>query len=121
MTAFCSICQKNFPSSEINHIEGVNCCKNCMMGIYLTPLVSQKRLTVATDETKKSADLINHPPHYQGNGLECIQVIEAFGLGFNLGNAIKYILRAEKKASKRDDLLKAEWYINRELNQNGNP
>lgn len=58
---------------------------------------------------------VNHPSHYQGKGLEVIQVIEAFGLGFNLGNAIKYILRAGKKSDLKEDLKKAVWYLTREL------
>ena len=58
---------------------------------------------------------INHPKHYQGNGLEAIDVIEAFGLDFNLGNAIKYILRAGKKNCKNEDLEKALWYITRSI------
>ena len=58
---------------------------------------------------------INHPTHYQGSGLEAIDVIESFSLGFNLGNAIKYILRAGKKGDKLEDLKKANWYISREM------
>jgi len=58
---------------------------------------------------------INHPDHYQGSGLEAIDVIEAFNLDFNLGNAIKYILRAGKKESKIEDLKKAHWYLAREI------
>lgn len=65
-----------------------------------------------TDEMKEKID---HPPHYKGNGLECIQVIEAFNLHFNLGNAVKYILRSGKKGSKEEDLRKAIWYLQREL------
>lgn len=64
-------------------------------------------------------DKVNHPTHYQGNGLEAIDVIEAFGLGFCLGNAIKYILRAGKKGDRREDLEKAIWYLNREISNNG--
>ena len=60
-------------------------------------------------------DNINHPSHYKGRGLECIQVIEAFGLGFCLGNAVKYILRAGKKGCKKEDLQKAIWYLSREV------
>lgn len=60
-------------------------------------------------------DKINHPKHYQGNGLEAIDVIEAFGLDFNLGNAIKYILRAGRKDCKKQDLEKASWYIARSI------
>ena len=60
------------------------------------------------------SDKVNHHSHYQGNGLEVIQVIEAFDLNFNLGNAIKYILRAGKKENLQEGLKKAIWYLNRE-------
>lgn len=63
---------------------------------------------------------VNHPKHYQGNGLEAIQVIEAFALDFNLGNAVKYILRSGKKGEKREDLEKAIWYIRRAMNYDSN-
>jgi hypothetical protein len=58
---------------------------------------------------------VNHPEHYQANGIEAIQVIEGFNLNFNLGNAIKYILRADKKGNKKQDLEKAQWYLKREI------
>jgi len=58
---------------------------------------------------------VNHPEHYQGNGIEVIVVIDYFDLNFNLGNAIKYILRTDKKGFKKKDLSKAVWYLNREL------
>ena len=59
---------------------------------------------------------VDHPDHYQGNRFEVIDIIEDFDLGFNLGNAIKYILRASKKECFETDLKKAIWYIQRELN-----
>lgn len=62
-------------------------------------------------------EAVNHPSHYQGKGMESIQVIEAFELNFCLGNAVKYILRAGKKENKKKDLQKAIWYLNRELEQ----
>jgi len=61
-------------------------------------------------------DEINNPSHYTRlNGVECIQVTENFN--FNLGNAIKYIWRAGHKVGQppQKDLLKAKWYIEREL------
>lgn len=62
------------------------------------------------------SDMVNHPPHYQGaNGLEAIDVIEAFGLGFCLGNTIKYLLRAGRKGDTVEDLKKARWYLDREI------
>lgn len=64
-------------------------------------------------------DNVNHPQHYKGNGLEAIDVIESFGLGFHLGNATKYILRAGRKtANPVEDIKKAIWYLNRFLEKN---
>lgn len=63
------------------------------------------------------SDTVNHPAHYGGadNPYEAIKVIEAWGLGFNLGNAAKYISRAGKKGDALDDLRKASWYLHREI------
>lgn len=67
-------------------------------------------------EEECEIDLVNYPPHYKSeSGLESIDVIEAFELNFNLGNAIKYILRCDKKGNKDQDLNKAIWYLKREL------
>lgn len=64
------------------------------------------------------SDLINHPPHYKaGNGLEAIDVIEGFGLGFHLGNVVKYLLRADRKGAALQDLCKARWYLEREIDR----
>lgn len=63
----------------------------------------------------KLDDPVNHPSHYKAHGMECIDVIEAFELSFNLGNAIKYILRHGKKGNAKQDLEKARWYLDREL------
>ena len=60
-------------------------------------------------------EVVNHPPHYKAGGLEAIDVIEAFGLGFNLGNTAKYILRAGRKGDATTDLEKAAWYLAREI------
>jgi hypothetical protein len=65
-------------------------------------------------------DKVNHPNHYGGefNTYEAIKVIEAWKLGFNLGNTIKYISRAGIKDPEREieDLEKALWYLQREIN-----
>lgn len=60
---------------------------------------------------------VDHPQHYGGadNVYEAIKVIEAWKLGFNLGNTVKYIARAERKAAPIEDLEKAVWYLNREI------
>ena len=71
----------------------------------------------AWEQLLKAQDyLVNSPPHYKSNsGLEAIQVIEAFELGFALGNTVKYILRAGKKGPVLQDLEKARWYLDREI------
>ncbi len=63
------------------------------------------------------SDPVNSPSHYQGNGMEVIDVIKAFGMHreFCLGNAIKYILRAGKKDDELQDLKKARVYLDREI------
>lgn len=58
---------------------------------------------------------VNHPAYYQAGGIEAIDVIEAWGLGFCLGNTVKYIARAGKKGNRLTDLRKAVWYLNREI------
>lgn len=60
-------------------------------------------------------DLINHPPHYTHSSIEPIDVIESWGLGFHLGNALKYIARAGHKDDLVRDLQKARWYIERAI------
>lgn len=60
-------------------------------------------------------DLVNHPPHYTSHpsGVECITITEH--MGFNLGNAIKYIWRSDLKGDSIEDLKKAAWYVEREI------
>lgn len=64
-------------------------------------------------------DKVNHPEHYGGkdNPYEAIKVIEAWNLGFNLGNVVKYVSRAGKKESSKEleDLEKAKWYLDRHI------
>lgn len=60
-------------------------------------------------------DAVNNPAHYQSAaGLEAIDVIDAFGLGFCLGNVVKYVLRHGKK-NGLEDLKKARWYLEHEI------
>lgn len=61
------------------------------------------------------ADAVNHPPHYNSHpsGVECITIVEH--MGFCLGNAIKYIWRADLKGDAVEDLRKARFYIDREI------
>jgi len=60
-------------------------------------------------------DSVNNPKHYTDHpsGIECIQITEH--MGFNLGNALKYIWRCDLKQDAIEDLKKAKWYIEREI------
>lgn len=68
-------------------------------------------------DVKEEDDVVNKPPHYteHPSGIECIQVTEH--MGFNLGNAIKYIWRCDLKKDAIEDLKKAKWYIEREIDK----
>jgi hypothetical protein len=63
----------------------------------------------------KPADNVNHPAHYKAGGIETIDFIEAKGLNYHLGNVVKYISRADHKGDRKENLLKAQWYLNREI------
>lgn len=63
----------------------------------------------------RRSDPVNHPPHYTGHasGVECIQITEH--MNFCRGNAVKYIWRCGEKGDPVQDLKKARWYIDREI------
>jgi len=61
-------------------------------------------------------DPVNNPAHYTVGGIETIDFIEAKKLGYNLGNVVKYLTRADHKGNKLEDLRKAQWYLTREIN-----
>lgn len=66
-------------------------------------------------------DMVNHPPHYTssparcscGQSVECITIVRH--MGFNLGNTVKYIWRADLKHDAIEDLEKAAWYLADEI------
>lgn len=63
----------------------------------------------------KEHDPVNHPKHYTSDpsGVECIDVVEH--RTFNVGNAMKYLWRAGLKGDHVEDLKKARWYVDREI------
>jgi hypothetical protein len=101
-------------------------CVDCFEGskwvdrnIYINNDAS-KPLSEAIKEwvdVKQEDDVVNKPKHYteHPSGIECIQVTEH--MGFNLGNAIKYIWRCDLKKDAIEDLKKAKWYIDREIDK----
>ena len=62
-------------------------------------------------------EMVNHPKHYNMGKYEVIDVIEDWNLGFNLGNTVKYIGRAGHKDNVLQELKKARWYLDREIDR----
>ena len=69
----------------------------------------------------KENDAVNHPAHYKKGKIEVIDIIEDFvkdlpgDEGYRLGNTLKYIFRHPHKAKPIEDLKKASWYLNRNI------
>jgi len=74
----------------------------------------------ALDKIKDRPDPVNHPPHYKTGGVDTIDFIEAKDLNYRLGNVVKYVSRAGKKGDPIEDLKKALWYLDREINAREN-
>lgn len=70
---------------------------------------------IRENDNNKNKEMINHPQHYNMGKYEAIDVIEDWKLNFNLGNTVKYISRAGHKDDIIQDLKKASWYLNREI------
>jgi hypothetical protein len=66
-------------------------------------------------KAKVKSDMVNNPEHYKIGGIETIDFIEAKNFGYNLGNVVKYISRADYKGDRLENLKKAQWYMNREV------
>lgn len=77
-------------------------------GLTLTEVGNDKLRWVKNDP-------VEHPAHYKVGGIETIDFIEAKNLGYNLGNVVKYITRADHKGNKLEDLRKAQWYLTRAI------
>ena len=95
-------------------------CSNALIAIVLRKhkkKVKQSKIIQAVTEVKQALDVVNHPPHYKAGGIETIDFIEAKDLNYRLGNVIKYVARAGKKHTDPvQDLEKALWYLQREIN-----
>lgn len=70
---------------------------------------------MSTKTALTTSDMVNHPSHYtsHASGIECIDVTQH--MNFCLGNAMKYIWRSGMKGSRVEDLKKAIWYLNKEI------
>lgn len=102
----CPNCKDRPPQG---HIGGHNrmVCDHCGRDMEWLP--------VADPEPGPPPDPVNHPPHYNSHpsGVEAITICEH--MNFCIGNAIKYLWRADRKGAPIEDLEKAVWYIRREI------
>jgi len=95
-----------------------NKCRNFIKGDHISPGdVHVACGGVLLERTLNESDPVNHPKNYTGHpsGIECITITEH--MGFNLGNAVKYVWRADLKNDAIEDLKKARWYIDREISK----
>ena len=104
--SLCDGCAGELPNESPNNTHGAN------------PDLNQWIFDTVTGKTTgktKEHDPVNHPSHYTSHpsGIETIQITEC--MNFCLGNAIKYIMRCEHKDNKKQDIEKAIWYLQREL------
>jgi hypothetical protein len=79
------------------------------------PLSFKVATPISFTPTKSLDDMVNSPPHYTTGGIGTIDFIEAKELNYHLGNVVKYITRSDHKGDKLKDLEKAQWYLNREI------
>jgi RecJ-like exonuclease len=107
---YCIIC-KGEGKIKVDGQEN-NTCKICG-GAIVDDNVSRLCLC----DMDKKDDKVNHPKHYTFGTIEVIDVIEDWQLGFHEGNCIKYIARAKHKGNELVDLKKAQWYLNRKIEQ----
>lgn len=108
------------------YCETQNVCNKCPLDSFCCCLPMGNGFATASDEGVNLAyylisqgdperNAIDHPKHYNVGGIEVIDAIEAWKLGFNLGNVVKYVARADYKSKPLEDLKKAKWYLEREI------
>lgn len=89
-------------------------------GLTVEDLAPPEQSAAETTTPDKSDDAVNHPAHYGGDTVyEVIKVLKAWGLFKNAlrFNTIKYLARAGRKNDLLEDLKKAIWYLQAEINE----
>lgn len=82
---------------------------------YAPPPQEEAEATLAALRKALTSDPIHQPGHYTHSRVETIDAIEAWGLGYRLGNVVKYVSRADRKGNAIEDLRKAYQYLGREI------
>jgi len=111
------VCYKYWNAKTGRLIKWEHCGDKPHLLPYLadeSPPVAEAATEFSEFETDESDD-VNSPSHYTSHpsGVECIAITEAFN--FNVGNAVKYLWRAGLKDDALQDLRKAAWYVQREI------
>lgn len=106
-----------------------NCCSKCIDFDDIHCQCNKTNVNITDPDNDFCDDfapeLINHPAHYTQGDIECIDAIrasmtkEAF-CGYCKGNAIKYLWRCGLKDVAVQELKKAQWYINRLIQELSN-
>lgn len=114
MIRTCNNCK--FIDSARGSIEYTLFCSTCEgYGSSKSKWVSKDYVITPNSMSPSEREAVNHPAHYNTGKYEVIDVIEDWQLGFNAGNAVKYLARAEHKGNPVEDLEKAAWYVRREI------
>lgn len=108
------------PPPTFDHLDATPATGSYHQGPIFISADAAKPLRFRTDHVL-GGDAIDHPAHYTAHpfGVECIDVVEH--MNFCRGNAIKYIWRAGLKGDAIEDLKKARWYLDREINRLSSP
>lgn len=117
----CPICTSD--AVELYAPTGALFCKTCNnwtqlrpadIDAYQFPTPDLSAIRTAR-EVDAALDMVNNPPHYTKGGIELCDIIQAYGLDFYQGSALKYILRHGSKGDELEDMRKAVWYLNRKV------
>ena len=117
----CCECKNNIDPSTLKWVKAKDCYVPKNKSANCTISCKEGNKDFSNEDygfkeiSKDEVDMVNHPPHYVGHGIEPIEFIESHNLNFNLGSAVKYIARAPYKGTELLDLKKAKWFIEREI------
>ena len=124
----CSDCISKLPKIESRKVVDIHKSENGSFSVGSVVNMCEHGEIVYTSSQyveaieKEVPDAVNHPSHYTGSGIECIEAIKASMTpdalaGYLKGNVQKYLWRYEKKVSHIEDLKKARWYLDYLINE----
>jgi len=114
--ARCPYCQKDDNYTNLSELISNQQCPHCDKWLEVFIAANGGIASSTCGKLNSKEEHVDHPQHYGGDTpYEAIKVIEAWELGFHLGNAVKYISRAGKKDDTEQDIKKAMWYLDRHL------